>query len=79
MIFSIFSGVGVILWIGDGIQWLQGSALATRPLSAGAVLVASSVLILSGCWYPLQRAAGKRGADSVNLLDTKASIPHLGR
>jgi len=75
VIFLVFSGIGVILWIG-------GQDLMTGRISAGdlssfifyAFLVASSTGFLSELAGDLQRAAG--AAERIaQLLDTKASLP----
>ena len=75
VIFLVFSGIGVILWIG-------GQDLMTGRISGGdlssfifyAFLVASSTGFLSELAGDLQRAAG--AAERIaQLLDTKASLP----
>ena len=75
VIFLVFSGVGVILWIGG--QDLMAARISAGDLSSFifyAVLVASSTGFLSELAGDLQRAAG--AAERIaQLLDTKASIP----
>ena len=75
VIFLVFSGIGVILWIGG--QDLMAGRISAGDLSSFifyAVLVASSTGFLSELAGDLQRAAG--AAERIaQLLDTKASLP----
>ena len=75
VIFLVFSGIGVILWIGG--QDLMAGRISAGDLSSFifyAFLVASSTGFLSELAGDLQRAAG--AAERIaQLLDTKASLP----
>jgi ATP-binding cassette subfamily B protein len=75
VIFLVFSGIGVILWIGG--QDLMAGRISAGDLSSFifyAFLVASSSGFLSELAGDLQRAAG--AAERIaQLLDTKASLP----
>jgi ATP-binding cassette subfamily B protein len=75
VIFLVFSGIGVILWIGG--QDLMAGQISAGDLSSFifyAVLVASSTGFLSELAGDLQRAAG--AAERIaQLLGTKASLP----
>ena len=75
VIFMVFSGIGVILWIGG--QDLMAGRISAGDLSSFifyAFLVASSTGFLSELAGDLQRAAG--AAERIaQLLDTKASLP----
>jgi ATP-binding cassette subfamily B protein len=75
VIFLIFSGIGVILWIGG--QDLMAGRISAGDLSSFifyAFLVASSTGFLSELAGDLQRAGG--AAERIaQLLDTKASLP----
>ncbi len=75
IIFLVFSGIGVILWIGG--QDLMAGRISAGDLSSFifyAFLVASSTGFLSELAGDLQRAAG--AAERIaQLLDTKASLP----
>ena len=75
VIFLVFSGIGVILWIGG--QDLMNGRISAGDLSSFifyAFLVASSTGFLSELAGDLQRAAG--AAERIaQLLDTKASLP----
>ena len=75
VIFLVFTGIGVILWIGG--QDLMGGRISAGDLSSFifyAVLVASSTGFLSELAGDLQRAAG--AAERIaQLLDTKANLP----
>ncbi|MDC3235171.1 ABC transporter transmembrane domain-containing protein [Candidatus Puniceispirillum sp.] len=75
VIFLVFSGIGVILWIGG--QDLMAGRISAGDLSSFifyTVLVASSTGFLSELAGDLQRAAG--AAERIaQLLDTKASLP----
>lgn len=75
VIFLVFSGIGVILWIGG--QDLMAGRTSAGDLSSFifyAFLVASSTGFLSELAGDLQRAAG--AAERIaHLLDTKASLP----
>ena len=81
IIFLVFSGIGVILWIGG--QDLMAGRISAGDLSSFifyAFLVASSTGFLSELAGDLQRAAG--AAERIaQLLDTKASLaePHSPR
>ncbi|MGA0183087.1 MAG: ATP-binding cassette domain-containing protein, partial [Candidatus Puniceispirillaceae bacterium] len=75
VIFLVFSGIGVILWIGG--QDLMAGRISAGDLSSFifyAFLVASSTGFLSELAGDLQRAAG--AAERIaQLLDTEASLP----
>ena len=75
VIFLVFSGIGVILWVGG--QDLMAGRISAGDLSSFifyAFLVASSTGFLSELAGDLQRAAG--AAERIaQLLDTKASLP----
>jgi ATP-binding cassette, subfamily B, bacterial len=75
VIFLVFSGIGVILWIGG--QDLMAGRISAGDLSSFifyAFLVASSTGFLSELAGDLQRAAG--AAERIaQLLDTKANLP----
>ncbi|MDC0648940.1 ABC transporter transmembrane domain-containing protein [Alphaproteobacteria bacterium] len=75
VIFLVFSGIGVILWIGG--QDLMAGRISAGDLSSFifyAFLVASSTGFLSELAGDLQRAAG--AAERIaQLLGTKASLP----
>ena len=75
VIFLVFSGIGVILWIGG--QDLMAGRISAGDLSSFifyAVLVASSTGFLSELAGDLQRAAG--AAERIaQLLDTNANLP----
>ena len=74
VIFLVFTGIGVILWIGG--QDLMAGRISAGDLSSFifyAFLVASSTGFLSELAGDLQRAAG--AAERIaQLLDTKASL-----
>ena len=75
LIFLVFSGISVILWIGG--QDLMAGRISPGDLSSFifyAFLVASSTGFLSELAGDLQRAAG--AAERIaHLLDTKAVVP----
>ena len=75
VIFLVFSGIGVILWIGG--QDLMAGRISAGDLSSFifyAFLVASSTGFLSELAGDLQRAAG--AAERIaQLLYTKGSLP----
>ena len=75
VIFLVFSGIGVILWIGG--QDLMAGQISAGDLSSFifyAVLVASSTGLLSELAGDLQLAAG--AAERIaQLLGTKANLP----
>ena len=78
LIFLVFSGISVILWVGG--QDLMAGRISPGDLSSFifyAFLVASSTGFLSELAGDLQRAAG--AAERIaQLLETKAKMPVLG-
>ena len=79
VIFLVFTGIGVILWIGG--QDLMAGRITAGDLSSFifySFLVASSTGFLSELAGDLQRAAG--AAERIaQLLDTKAALPVVAR